>query len=217
MYIVIIGAGHIGYYLASLLLEEEHDVIIVERDEALCKKVSEELDLIVVKGDATEQKILEEAGIREADALVTLTGEDEANMIISLLAKDMGANLVAARIGKVEYDERVLKKSGVDIVIHPEAAAAGYIAELLTKPQVLDLAFFSKGKAEIMEIQINDKSKVTNKKIKEIALPPGSAIVAIIDDETLEIPTPETQIQTGQKLLVLAKRNVANEAKETLT
>ncbi|MAG17928.1 MAG: potassium transporter TrkA [Candidatus Diapherotrites archaeon] len=216
MYIIIVGGGDLGFYLAQILLDEEHDVIIIDKDEKICEKISGELDLVVQKGDATETKTLEKAGIKEANALVALTGQDETNMVISLLAKELGAENVATRIGKIDYDEMVLKKLGIDIVIHPEAAAAGYISELITKPEVLDLAFISRGQAEIMELEITEKSKIVGKKIKEIEHPSGSAIVALYENDNLIIPDKETEINVGSKILILAKRDIAEKVRKSI-
>ncbi len=214
MYIIIVGAGNLGYYLAQLLLDEEHDVVIVEKDEKTCEKVSSELNVVATKGDGTDPKVLEKAGIKEADAIVVLTSQDETNMVISLLAKELGAKSVATRISRVEYDEKILNKLGIDIVIHPEAAAAGYIAELITKPDVLDLAFISRGAAEIMEIEVGEKSKVVGKKISELEYPPGSAIVAMYENETFIIPDKESILRPGLKLMVLAKTEVSQKVRK---
>jgi len=216
MYIIIVGGGDLGYYLAQILLDEEHDVVIIEKNEEHCEKLAGELDLVVTKGDGTETKTLEKAGIKEADALVALTGQDETNMVISLLAKELGAKNVATRIGKIEYDESVLKKLGIDIVIHPEAAAAGYISELITKPEVLDLAFISRGQAEIMELEITEKSKILGKKIKDIEHPSGSAIVALYENDNLIIPDKDSEINVGSKILILAKRDIAEKVRKLI-
>ena len=216
MYIIIVGGGDLGYYLAQILLNEEHDVVIIEKNEERCEKLAGELDLVVTKGDGTETKTLKKAGIKEADALVALTGQDETNMVISLLAKELGAKNVATRIGKIEYDESVLKKLGIDIVIHPEAAAAGYISELITKPEVLDLAFISRGQAEIMELEITEKSKILGKKIKDIEHPSGSAIVALYENDNLIIPDKDSEINVGSKILILAKRDIAEKVRKLI-
>ncbi len=216
MFIVVVGIGDIGYYLAQLLLEEDHDIVLLEKDEKVCQKISEELDISVTKGDGTDPKILEKINVKEADALVALTGNDETNMVISLLAKELGAKSVATRIGKVEYDENILKKLGIDIVIHPEAAAAGYISELITKPDILDLAFISRGQAEILEIKISENSKVVGKKVKELEHPPGSAIVAVFEKENLIIPNPDFVLHAGVKVLVLAKNDVIEKVRKIL-
>ncbi|MCR4369002.1 MAG: NAD-binding protein [archaeon] len=217
MYIIIVGGGDLGYYLSEILLDEEHDVVLIDKDEKVCERIANELDIVVTKGDGTETKTLEKAGIKEADALVALTGQDETNMVISLLAKELGAKNVATRIGKIDYDENVLKKLGIDIVIHPEAAAAGYIAELITKPEVLDLAFISRGQAEIMEILVTENSKVLGKKIKDIEHPSGSAIVAVYENDTLIIPDGDTSLKLGSKILILAKREVAEKVRKIVS
>ena len=214
VYIIIVGAGNLGYYLAELLLEENHDAVVVDKDPARCEQLSKELDIVATQGDGTEPKILEAVGVKECDALVALTGQDETNMVISLLAKELGARTVAARIGKVDYDENVLRKLGIDIVIHPEAAAAGYIEELITKPGVLDLAFISRGDAEIMEIRVSEKSKIVGKTVEEIEHPAGSSIIAIVEDDNLIIPDKKTKIEAGNKILILAKREVADKVRK---
>lgn len=216
MYIIIVGCGKLGYYLTQLLLDEGHDTVVIDNDPAVCEKVSDELDVVAHEGDGTEPGILEKAGIKECDALVALTGSDETNMVVSLLAKELGARQVATRIEKVQYDEKVLKKLGIDIVIHPEAAAAGYIEELLTKPGVVDLAYISRGAAEIMELQITAKSKIAGKKVKDIEHPAGSAIIAFYEDDELVIPDQESTIKVGARLLVLAKREVAEQVRKLL-
>ena len=216
MYIIIVGCGKLGYYLTQLLLDEGHDVVVVDKDPLVCEKVSDELDVVAQEGDGTEPHILEKAGIKEADALVALTGSDETNMVVSLLAKELGAKQVATRIEKVQYDEKVLKKLGIDIVIHPEAAAAGYIEELLTKPGVVDLAYISRGAAEIMEIQVNAKSRIAGKKVKDIEHPAGSSIIAFYEDDELIIPEPDSVIKVGARLLVLSKREVAETVRKML-
>jgi len=214
MYVIVIGAGELGYYLTQLLVDENHDVVVVDKDSMVCERISNELNVVATQGDATESKTLEKAGVRDADAVVALTRKDETNLIISLLAKELGAKQVATRLGKVEFDERLLKRLGIDIVIHPEAAAAGYIAELITKPDVLDLAFISRGAAEIMEIEVGEKSKLAGKKVSSIEHPSGSAIVALYEDNNLTIPGPDTVIKVGAKVLILAKREIANKVRK---
>ena len=214
MYIIIVGAGKIGYYLAQLLLEEEHDAVVIDRDPTVCESISSELDIVAHQGDGTEPKTLEKAGVKECDAVVALTGSDETNMIISLLAKELGAKQVATRIEKVQYDENVLNKLGIDIVIHPEAAAAGYIEELITKPEVLDLAYISRGAAEIMQFEVKEKSKIAGKKVKDIEHPAGSSIIAIYEDDNLIIPGPNSTVKVGNKILILAKRDVADKVRK---
>jgi len=213
MYIVIIGAGNLGYYLAHLLLEENHECVVIDSDQARCDKIANDLDIVAINGNATDPKILAKVDIAESDAVVALTGEDEKNMVICLLAKDLGAKQVAARISRIDYNEAVLKKLGIDVVIHPEAAAAGYIEELITKPEVLDLAFLSRGNAEIMEFEVKKGSKLDGQKVRDIENPAGSSLIGFFEKGELIIPTPDTKIKAGMKVLIIAKRSVANKVR----
>ncbi len=216
MYIIVIGAGRIGTHLAKTLIDEGHDVVVVDKNGDVCHEVASELGCITIRGDAAKPKVLEEAGIKEADAVIVLTGSDETNLIISLMAKQMGAKQVAARLGALHYEEGILKNLGLDLVIYPEAAAAGYIAELITKPEVLDLAFIARGDAEIVEILIKEKSKIVGKKIKEIEQPQGTAIIALSKEGKIVIPNPDTEIKAGDKILILAKTEKVKEIKKLI-
>jgi trk system potassium uptake protein TrkA len=216
MYIIIVGAGNLGYYLTHLLLEENHEVVVIDKDAARCDKIANELDIVAINGDATDPNILKKTDINESDALVALTGADETNMVICLLAKEEGAKQVGARISRIDYNEAVLKKLGIDLVIHPEAAAAGYIEELITKPEVLDLAFLSRGNAEIMEFEIKKGNKIEGKKISEIENPSGSSLIGYFEKGELVIPQKDIKLKAGMKILIIAKREVANKVRSKI-
>ncbi len=166
MYIIIVGCGNLGYYVTELLISENHDVVVVEKDTLRSQKVANDLDIISITGDGTEPSVLEKAGIDRADVLISLTETDETNLIIGLMSKELGVKTVAVSLSKVHYHGPIIKKLGIDIVIHPEAAAAGYIAQLVTQPDVLDLSFFSKGDAEIVEIALDDNSRYIGQTVK---------------------------------------------------
>ncbi|MFH0987026.1 MAG: NAD-binding protein [Candidatus Micrarchaeota archaeon] len=207
MYIVIVGAGRIGKHLAKLLIDEDEDVVVVDRNGDICHEIAREFECVVVRGDATKPDVLEEAGVKECDSFVALTGSDETNLIVSLTAKQLGAKHVSARLGSLHYEEDMMRKLGLDLVIYPEAAAAGYISELITKPGVLDLAFIGRGDAEILEIEVKPKSKLANKKISELEHPQGTAVIAIYEGSKLIIPHPDTVIKEGDRVLILAKKD----------
>ena len=216
MYVVIIGAGNLGYHLTKIMMEEQHDVVVIDKQGDKCTEISNELNAMVIHGDATKPSTLEEAGVPEADAVVSLTGSDETNLIIALLSKQMGAKLTAVRLGRVHYNENVLAKLGIDLVIYPEAAAAGYISELLTKPHVLDLAFISRGDAEILEVEVDEKSKLANKVIKDVKLPEEAYIIGVYDKDNLRFPSKDLVIKPGDKVLVMVKTEMVDQVKDVL-
>ncbi len=166
MYIIVVGCGNLGYYVTELLISENHDVVVVEKDSLRSQKVSNDLDIVSITGNGTEPSVLEKAGIDHADILISLTEIDETNLIIGLMAKELGVKTVAVSLSKVHYHGPIIKKLGIDVVIHPEAAAASYITQLITQPDVLDLTFYSKGDAEIVEISLDDDSKYIGKDVK---------------------------------------------------
>ena len=210
MYIIVAGAGDLGTYLTKLLQDEGHDVIVIDKNQARCESIVNELNVEAVNDDATNPKTMDKVNAQDADALVALTESDETNMVISLLAKEKGVKTVATRIERIEYDENILKRLGIDLVIHPKAAAAGYIAELVTNPEVLDLVFLSRGEAVIMELAVKKGSQLDGKKVKEAEHPSGSAIIAIVTGEKLTIPSPDEKIKAGDKVIVIAKKEVAD-------
>ena len=214
MYVVIIGAGMIGSHLARLLIKEECDVVVVDKNGDVCQELSQELEIVTIRGDATKPKTLENAGVKNADAVVVLTGSDETNLIVSLIAKQVGAEYVVTRLGALHYDETVLKNLGIDLVVYPEAAAAGYISQIITKPEVLDLTFLSRGDAEIIELKVKPESRIAGKKLSEIQQPKGARIIAVVKDGRLSIPENDTVIEPESKILVLSKVDSVREARK---
>ena len=206
MYFVIIGAGTLGKYLTKILLEEGHKVVVIEKDEEIGKKLGDELEVTVLINDGSNPRVMQDAGVSEADTVIILTESDETNLVTALLAKEYGAKKVAARLTKVHYNDATVNKLGIDLVIHPEAVMASYIAEMLTKPTIIDLAFFTKGNAEILEYLA--PKKLIGKKMSEINLPTNTTIFALYDNsDKLVIPKNTTKIKEGYKLLILAETN----------
>ena len=204
MYVIIAGAGRIGQHLAKTLSEEQQDVVVIDKNGDICHEIATELEIITIRGDATKPKVLEEAGIKESDSFIALTGSDEANLIISLMAKQMGARQVVTRLGALHYNESILRKLGIDLIVYPEAAAAAYISEIITKPEVLKLGFMSKGDSEIIEVEAN--KKIIGKKIRDFRLPENCSIIALYNKKgEMTTPKPNTVIKKGNKILVLTK------------
>jgi len=204
MYCIVVGGGEIGHYLASSLLEDEHEVVLVEKNSEVAQRISDELDIVSIIDDATKASTLEEAGVRGADSVIVLTGSDEVNLVVGMLAKELGAKKVAIKLLKVNYNKDFLDKLGIDIVFHPEAAAASYLEEMLTRPEIIDLAFLNKGDAEIIEISITKDTNLVNKQIKDVPQNDRS-IIAVFDLKgELIIPKPTTILKENYKVLLLA-------------
>jgi len=205
MYFVIVGAGKISYALIKLLLDHDHEVVLVEKDKDRGQQVADDFGIIVILDDATKEKVLEEANVKDCDALIALTDSDEVNLIVGMMAKEKGAKKVVVRLAKTTYDKTILTKMGIDVSIHPEVAAAMYIEEILLKPSVVDLAFLSTGQAELEEVLITKKSEFLGKKIKQINTN-DVRVIAVFEGNKLKYPKEDYVIKEKDKILLLENK-----------
>lgn len=208
MYIIVAGAGNLGKYIIDILAKENHDVVVIEKNEKVAQKIANELDVVTITGDATEPTVLKEAGIDQADIIVCVTSLDEINIVVGILAKQIGVKTVALTLSKIHYEKEILDRLGIDIVIHPEAAAAGYISQLITEPTVLDLSFFSRGDAEIIELLINNKSKFNKKDLNFLKkkLPSDTNIVGLFSNDEFFVPSKNITLKENDKVLIVSKK-----------
>ena len=204
MYAVIIGAGKIGWQLAEILVEEGCEVVVVEKIPEICKEIVNEIDCIAINDDGSDPEVLKEAQVEKADVVAALTGEDQSNLVICLMAKQVGAQNVIARLSRLHYDEKVLKKIGIDTAVYPESAAAAYISEVITKPNVLDLGFIGKGSAEILEVKVKENSRIIGRKIGDIKLPDESNIIAVVEKGKITVPRSDRSVKLGNSVHILA-------------
>lgn len=216
MYIIVVGCGNLGYYVTEMLVSENHDVVVIEKDILRSQKVSNDLDIITITGDGTELSVLEKAGIDHADILISLTETDETNLIIGLMSKELGVKTVAVSLSKVHYHGPIIKKLGIDLVIHPEAAAASFITQLVTQPDVLDLSFYSKGDAEIVEISINDNSKYIGKSVKFFneKIPGETKTIGMYRQAKFLFTTDEMILEKGDKLLIISMKSKVSQLRK---
>ena len=128
MRIVIIGAGEVGFHVAKSLSELDYDITVVDTNHKKCQRANEHLDVIVIKGNGSDEKVLEQANVADADYVFTLTDSDETNLISSMQAHNLGAKKIIARLRDFDYSKNghsvIPEKFGIDMVIHPEAAVA---------------------------------------------------------------------------------------------
>lgn len=206
MYVIIMGGGRIGNNLAKSLVNRGHEVTVLEVDKDRATEISAELDALVVNDDGTTIRGLEEVNIFTADAFVSVTGDDGANLTGCLLAKEYGVKITIARVADFQKAE-IFKKLGVSVVVSPELAASQYIERFIMRPDVVDLTVIGGGEAEILEMIVGDRSTVVHKKLKEIP-PKDFIVVAIYQDGKLLIPKGDTIIEPGTRIFVLAKNNM---------
>lgn len=222
MKIVIIGAGEIGYDLASVLSTEKHDVTVLDREKECLIKVSDSLDALTVEGNATSVKDLVKANVGEADILISVTSIDEVNMISGMIGKRLGAKMVIARIRSDEFsdDNAPLTPSdlGIDVMIHPELSAAQEIAQLLKRSSASDIINLADNRMQLIGIRLEKDSPLIGKSLNEYASNHSELtfrIVAIGRRGRTIIPNGSVKLQNYDQIFILAETKDINAVVKT--
>jgi len=204
MYIIIVGGGKIGYYLAKALLDEGHEVLVLEKEAATKESICDELGSVCTRGDGCEAATLAEVGTARADMLIAVTRDDEDNLVACQVAKHkFNVPRTVARISNPK-NEALFKKLGIDITISSTDVILGSIElEVPTHPLTRLLTIRDKG-LELVEIKITPDSTTIGKTIKELSLPPESELCLLIrKDEKPRVPTADVVLQAGDQIIAL--------------
>ena len=204
MYIIIVGGGEIGYYLAKALLDEGHETLVLEKDPGVKESICDELGSVCTRGDGCEAATLEAAGTGRADMLIAVTGEDEDNLVACQVAKHkFNVPRTIARI-KNPKNETIFKKLGIDVTVSSTNVILENIQEELpTHPLTHLLSIRDKG-LEIVEIKIPPESTTVGKAVRELSLPPESILSLIINKERKpQVPTANTVIQSEDQIIAV--------------
>ncbi|WP_406531484.1 potassium channel family protein [Methanobrevibacter sp.] len=204
MYIIIMGGGRVGLALAKLLIDNGEDITLIESNEALSGELASELDALVICGNGTNSKLLEESNIEDADYFIATTGNDEANLLSCILVRKYDVPNIIARVSNPDHEE-AFKEVGIDHVISPETAAAAQLQKLVTRPNAAELMTLGEGDAEILDMTITN-DKIVGKRYKDISPSKEYIIIATYQNGKLIIPQPDNIISRGEKVTALVKR-----------
>ncbi len=215
MKIIIVGAGKVGFVLAHMLSNENHNVTVVEIDEERMLTVEERLDVDTVLGSCTSTAVLSEAGIAEADMVLAVTERDELNIVSCFIAKSFGVKTTIARVRNPEFvdlDSETLKKSlGIDMIINPERVAATQICKMLHYPDAINVDFYNHGSVLLLEFKILDTTVVVGKKLKEIKTNHAYLIVGITRNGKMIIPNGNETIKKNDRLFLITSTKYMEE------
>lgn len=203
MYVIIVGAGKVGYFLAQRMLLNKHTVCIVEKDKAVCEDIAKKMELVVIHGDGCDPRILEEAGIRRSNVLAAVTGDDEDNLIVCQLAKEIfSVKRTVARVNNPS-NEHTFSELGIDVPIDSTKIIAKIIEDEVSFSDFVNLMSFKRGKLSIVRVDLPENSPVINKKIQDIHLPADSVFVSIVRKEEVIVPKGTTMLETGDDIIAL--------------
>ena len=204
MYIIIVGGGKVGFHLAKALLDEGHEVLVLEKSAAECEYISSQLGSVCVRGDGCEVTTLADAGTGRADMLIAVTGDDEDNLVACQVAKHkFNVPRTIARL----YDPRnetIFKKLGIDVTINSTNIILEHIEEEVpTHPLTHLLTIRDKG-LEIVEVKIPPTSPTVGKQVKELSLPPGSTLLLLIRKrQKPHVPRADTVVRAGDQIIAV--------------
>jgi trk system potassium uptake protein TrkA len=192
-----------GRNLASLLVSDGLDVTLIENDQGLCNIASSELDAMIICGNGTNDKVLKEANIEDANVYVAATGNDEVNLLSCILVREYKIPKIIARVSDITHS-RAFKDIGIDSVVSPELTTASYVEKLIIRPKIADLVVIGKGDAELLDIKLENE-KTIGKTVGDISPNDNFIIVALYENDNLLIPKPEMVLKKGMKISILVK------------
>jgi trk system potassium uptake protein TrkA len=204
MYIIIVGGGRLGYYLLKALLNEGHEVLVLEKDARICKTITDELGSVCYRGDGCEAATLAEVGTGRADMFVAVTGDDEDNLVSCQIAKHK--HNVPRTIARLRNPRNaaLFKKLGVDVTISTTDLILEAIErEVPTHPLTHLLTIDEKGLV-VVDVKISPESATVGKSVKDLSLPEKSNLALIIPHQgSARTPSPSTVLQAGDQIIAV--------------
>jgi len=219
MEVVVAGAGNVGRHLAADLTERGHQVTLIEQDTGVMSRARAELPESVkfLLGDACEPYILEEAKLGQADVIVAATGDDEDNLVISLLAKqEFAVPRVVARVNHPSNEWMFTEQWGVDAAVSPPHILTALVEEAVTVGDVVRLLKLDRSGAALVELTLRKDSTAAGRPMYELRLPLESTIVAIVREGHVVIPQPETVLAVGDEVMAIAKPEAEEALRQAL-
>ena len=208
MKVVVAGAGNVGRHLAADLIDRGHEVTVIEQDTGVVGRAKAELPdgVNFLLGDACEPYVLEEAKLGQADVIVAATGDDEDNLVISLLAKqEFAVPRVVARVNHPRNEWMFTEQWGVDAAVSPPHILTALVEEAVTVGDVVRLLKLDRSGAALVELTLRRDSTAVGRPMYELRLPLDSAVVAIVREGHVVIPQPETVMAVGDEVMAIAK------------
>ena len=204
MYIIIIGGGKVGYYLAKALLDEGHEILVVEKDPDRTEFICGELGSVCVRGDGCEVATLTEVGTGRADMFIAVTGDDEDNLVACQVAKHkFNVPRTIARISNPN-NETIFKTLGIDVTVSSTNIILEHIEEEVPTHPITHLLDIKDKGLEIVEVKIPPHSKTIGKAVKALKLPKGSVLALIIRSQKKPIvPTASTVLQAEDQIIAV--------------
>ncbi len=215
--VLLIGGGNLGLKLAKALERLSIHTKLIEKDVDRCRDLAGQLDKVVVlQGDGSDQGLLREENVQGMDVVITLTGDEETNILTSLLAKQMGAQKTVTRINRFSYFPLV-SAVGLEHIVSPRLAAINTMLQYLRRGQVLSAMALKGEEGEVLEAVALETSDVVGKPLREVPFPKGALVVAIMRGDEVFIPRGDSVIQPHDRIIIFSTRQSIPRVEKALT
>jgi trk system potassium uptake protein len=217
MRVIIAGAGNVGTAIASDLMGSGHDVLVIEQDPELVGRLRPTLEVQWMEGDACEVSTLRAADLDTADVMVAATGDDEDNLVVSLLAKmEFAVPRVVARINHPKNQWLFNETWGVDVSVSTPHLLTALVEEAVSVGSLVRLLQFEGGDAHLVEVTLADDSPARGRPLSELAVPRDASVVAVVRHGRVVIPRGDTVMQVGDEVVVLVTGDSEDKVKNLL-
>ena len=216
--IAIAGAGNVGCYVAGDLSSRGHDVVLIEQNQDLVESLKSEIAVNWVVGDACELHTLDAAVLSSCDVVVAATGDDEDNLVISLLAKqEFAVPRVVARVNHPDNAWLLNESWGVDVAVSTPHLLTSVVEEAVSVGDLVRLLNLEQGKVALLEVTLEGGSPADGKVLRDVKMPPDCTLVAVVRDRHVLAPRGETPLRAGDEVLALAAAEAESDLRRALT
>lgn len=213
MRIIVIGAGEVGYHIAERLSHEAHEIVVIERNAEVCRRVQEGLRLRAIEADGSSPRALEEAGVRDATMVIAVADVDEVNIVACAIAHQYGVATKIARVRDIELGVHPIlqggKVLGIDLLINPNQVVADEILRVIQTTGAAEVADFAEGRVQLLGVKIGASAPVVNRRLRDLRSVQASCpflVVGIARGDQLIVPTADTTLFADDHLYVVSRR-----------
>lgn len=209
MFVIVVGGGKIGMRVASLLLNEGHQIKVIEMRPDVLERLHEEIPAeAIVAGDGTDPQLLEAIGVKDAQVVAAVTGEDEANLVVALLARfEFRVPRVIGRVNNPKNAWVFTPAMGVDVALNQADILAKLILEEMSLGDMMTLLKLMKGEYSIIEERVHPSSTAAGRAVKDLEMPSESTLIAVIREGKLIVPHGNTVLQPADEVLAIVHQS----------
>ncbi len=203
MYIVVVGGGKVGYYLAKQLLQDGHELLVIEKDPRKAERITVEMGEITLRGDGTETWVMEEAGFKRADVAVAVTGDDEDNLMICQMAKKkFGVKRTIARINNPK-NENIFKRLGIDDTVSTTDLILAQIEREIPSHSLIHLLTLRDAGVSFTEAKVPENSSAIGKPLSSLKIPDNCVVPLIIRNGKGIVPHSDTVLAAEDEIVAV--------------